>query len=74
MTELSEADKAIWDELDDMSKAMLDSTIVWQPKTRAQRAIAGLIRKGKLIDSGQRRRGVLCGKLQIVWITDTHVH
>jgi hypothetical protein len=29
-------------------------------------------RAGKLVDSGGRRRGKLSGKLQIVWITDTH--
>ena len=66
---ISEADKAIWLNdiwLNDMSRHMLDPTIPWQPKT-ATEAIVALVEKGKIVDSGQRRRG-RSGKLQIVWI------
>jgi len=37
---ISEPDKAIWDELDDMSKHFLDPTIPWKPKTRREAAFA----------------------------------
>jgi hypothetical protein len=37
---ISESDKAIWDELDDMSKHFLDPTIPWKPKTRREAAFA----------------------------------
>jgi hypothetical protein len=67
---ISEADKAIWDELDDMSRHMLDPTIPWEPKTRAEAGMAELIRRGELVDSLQRRRSQRTGKLLIVWVTD----
>jgi hypothetical protein len=67
---ISAADKAIWLNdiwLNDMSRHMLDPTIPWQPKTATEEAIVALVEKGKIVDSGQRRRG-RSGKLQIVWI------
>jgi hypothetical protein len=65
--QISPQDRAIWDELDDMSKHMLDPTIPWQPATPAEQGFADLIEAGELVDSGGRRPR-RDGKLSIVWI------
>jgi hypothetical protein len=52
---VSPSDLAIWDELDDMSRHMLDPTIPWTPATPAEQGFADLIAAGEIVDSGERR-------------------